>query len=584
MNGHYQHIREQLISLNVDLEDRNKICRVLENKIAVERSRLSRIEAAFADEYSGVIEADLHEHQVESERLQVLSNKLVVEKKGLMEACKALVDAIKESDLNVAAEGRRMRREADEVEEMERKSFRSSHEDRLQRFLAQKASEHKESTGKALRPEFARLQQMHEREMADADSRTKAEERRLQESAQARLEELVREEKEAFEEENKRMTKAIQDTISMELHASDVEHRARIKALQNDLERDLDRYKHVLSTKAEKERSAGQAEVRQAQEACQKRLQELRARHVSEMALLLRDHDDQTKAIKKQAEQSRTALEQQLREESGKVANASKVVLGSKQGDDEVEVFRKEAESVRDKRLQSEIRQLQAETVRLERGWKSKAEEEKNHVLESRSREEKESLRRQRHLTEQISELAVTREQLSQSVRLLNDKCEREAFELAEGQKEIEVYEDGIAAHRVRIRDLQNMHSSRARDDEIACVKRMETLRLRIARLQEVFANKNAQLDKDLSQLDAAHIEEMERLDRQVKEDVARKDDDLDLLRDAVQTEKVKSARLEALCKSTAADATTSTAAALTRGGGGGSSEASRRRDLRSGP
>jgi hypothetical protein len=41
----------------------------------------------------------------------------------------------------------------------------------------------------------------------------------------------------------------------------------------------------------------------------------------------------------------------------------------------------------------------------------------------------------------------------------------------------------------------------------------------------------------------------MEALDRQVKAEVARKDEDLDLLRDAVHSEKVKIARLEKLAK-----------------------------------
>ena len=41
----YQNVREQLISLQVDLDDREKLCGVLEQKIEVERAKLGRIEA-----------------------------------------------------------------------------------------------------------------------------------------------------------------------------------------------------------------------------------------------------------------------------------------------------------------------------------------------------------------------------------------------------------------------------------------------------------------------------------------------------------------------------------------------------------
>jgi len=59
----------------------------------------------------------------------------------------------------------------------------------------------------------------------------------------------------------------------------------------------------------------------------------------------------------------------------------------------------------------------------------------------------------------------------------------------------------------------------------------------------------------------------------QVKANVAQKDEDLELLRDAVQTEKVKISRLEKLIKSNnaASGSGVSVASGSTTGGGGGS-------------
>jgi signal recognition particle GTPase len=55
-NISYQQIREQLINLNVDLEDKSKICKILEQKTKDERNQLSTIEAAFEEKYQAIIE------------------------------------------------------------------------------------------------------------------------------------------------------------------------------------------------------------------------------------------------------------------------------------------------------------------------------------------------------------------------------------------------------------------------------------------------------------------------------------------------------------------------------------------------
>lgn len=55
-NISYQQIREQLINLNVDLEDKSKICKILEQKSKDERNQLGTIESAFEEKYQAIIE------------------------------------------------------------------------------------------------------------------------------------------------------------------------------------------------------------------------------------------------------------------------------------------------------------------------------------------------------------------------------------------------------------------------------------------------------------------------------------------------------------------------------------------------
>ena len=114
--------------------------------------------------------------------------------------------------------------------------------------------------------------------------------------------------------------------------------------------------------------------------------------------------------------------------------------------------MREEAHKDRDRRLQSEIRSLQAESVRLERAWKARAEEEKQYVKDSRDKEEKQSARRQRQLNDENAELMSLKEQLAQDSRRAQESLTSAASELQEVRREIDVYEGGIGALRTYAR------------------------------------------------------------------------------------------------------------------------------------
>ena len=511
----YQGIREQLIALQVDVDDKGKVCEVLEQKVRAERSLLGRIEGDVTEEYQSTIEREMREHQTEMDRLRVLSSRHMHEKKELMEACKVQLEAVKDDEATVQEQAKRLNREADETLELERKSYRANHEERLQKFLASKAVEQKEQTGKALQPEFARLQLMHERELSDVETNALAEERRLRETMQARLEGMVRDEKAAFLDEQRSIGRSRGDAVAAELQAAEREHRLRIHSLQSDLEKDFERYVAGLNAKSDKERKMGQAELRKAQEACHARMQEIRARHLSELQTLLKDHHDQIRELRSDAEHSSKKLERKIRDELSSVEGAG----GSSSSSWEThldETARNEAIAQRDKRIQSEIRTLQAESVRLERAWKVKAEEERTEIGDARNREEKESTKRQRNFTEQISELAVVRESLAQDVRIMNEKVLVLSSELLEGRREIEVYENGISAHRLRLKDMEGTHVSRQRDEEISNDRTLESSKARLDKLGDLLRNREKMLEQELSHLEAAHISEMEKLDAQV--------------------------------------------------------------------
>lgn len=552
----YQNLRETLVALEVDLDDKKKICAHLERKIAQERSKLSTVEADLSADYEELMDSEVSGTQRELEQLRSVSSSLVNEKKEFVKLCQVLVDSIREEERDIAAEGRRLNREALEALDLEKKAFRASHPERLQKFLGSKAQEEKENTEKALQPEFTRLQQMHEREMAEAEHQAKAEERRMREEYQNKLEDLIREEREVHEERQKSVQRNRQQAVSAELEAGEREHRMRVLTAQSDAEKDLNKFKQQLAGKGDKERREGQVEVLTAQENFQQRVHELRARHMSDIAALMKDHDEQVQAVRERAKTSREKAEARLKEDKLGANVASWDADEREEGgpdDDDNDIFtekmREEAHKDRDRRLQSEIRSLQAESVRLERSWKARAAEEKRYVTESRDKEEKEGARRQRQLNEDSAELMSLREQLAQDAHRAQESLTQVASELQESRKEIDVYEGGIGAHRSRIKDMESLSSSRLRDDESSNHSRIEAVRARVERIKGQIASKKAATERELAEMEAHHIKEMEALDKQVKAEVVRKDEDLDLLRDAVHSEKVKIARLEKLVK-----------------------------------
>jgi non-ribosomal peptide synthetase component F len=83
---------------------------------------------------------------------------------------------------------------------------------------------------------------------------------------------------------------------------------------------------------------------------------------------------------------------------------------------------------------------VQAESVRLERVWKSKAAEEREFVLDSRDKEEKESARRHRQLNEETAEVMALHEQMAQDVRRAQDGLATVSAELEDTRREIDVY------------------------------------------------------------------------------------------------------------------------------------------------
>ena len=55
----YQTLREQTVSILVEIEDKEKVCKMLEKKLQSERQKLAAIESRYQEDYTNLIEVFL---------------------------------------------------------------------------------------------------------------------------------------------------------------------------------------------------------------------------------------------------------------------------------------------------------------------------------------------------------------------------------------------------------------------------------------------------------------------------------------------------------------------------------------------
>ena len=261
----YQAIREQLIHLTIELEEKNNVASILTNKIEKERLALGKIELDVSNEYQHVVDEITRDNKVAIDSIMRKTSQLMLEKKELLQICQKNIDDINAAETENSMVTRDMHKQHEYELEQEKKLFRSGQEERLEKYLNLKLNEIKESTAKALQPEINRLQHLHEIELAQVTSRFYQEEKSIKEEFAAVLTERFEKERADMLGQQKQAMLDRQETINAELKASDKEHRILLATLQDDLDNELEKFKILLQEKTDKTRQDGIREVHMVQ-------------------------------------------------------------------------------------------------------------------------------------------------------------------------------------------------------------------------------------------------------------------------------------------------------------------------------
>mmetsp|Transcript_7050 Transcript_7050/g.11807 ORF Transcript_7050/g.11807 Transcript_7050/m.11807 type:complete len:80 (+) Transcript_7050:141-380(+) len=72
----YQSIREQLVTLSVEIDDRSKFCLALEDKVDDERAALTRLEDDIKQDFSQRIESEINRHKNNMAKLMSIATEV----------------------------------------------------------------------------------------------------------------------------------------------------------------------------------------------------------------------------------------------------------------------------------------------------------------------------------------------------------------------------------------------------------------------------------------------------------------------------------------------------------------------------
>lgn len=112
-----------------------------------------------------------------------------------------------------------------------------------------------------------------------------------------------------------------------------------------------------------------------------------------------------------------------------------------------------------------------------------------------------------------------------------------------------QVYQTGIAAQRLRYKDADTLNRMKLEEMECSVESRISQLKEQHSDLIQRTDELRERAAKELDQMRSDHDNELDALDMMVKQNIGRKEEELSLLRDAVETEKIKMSKLEKMVK-----------------------------------
>jgi hypothetical protein len=190
---------------------------------------------------------------------------------------------------------------------------------------------------------------------------------------------------------------------------------------------------------------------------------------------------------------------------------------------------------------------LQTETVRLERQSKKRYDEEKDQMYENMMSELNSIDNRIRMYHQQIIDLQNAKDKYNNSSSESINHLDYINSKLTDLESEIIIYSKGNENQQKRLQDSHVVQRIRIMDTN-------ENINNDIRKYRDQYHNNidymneiNNMTSHEISRMRSQHEDQLDQLDRKIKNDIASLDEEIVLIRDAVHTEKIKKRKFKRL-------------------------------------
>lgn len=299
--------------------------------------------------------------------------------------------------------------------------------------MAAKLFEMKEQTARGLQPEISRLQQLHEREVADVELNARAQELALTQDHNNQLSVTKETERAAAFENRKEMEQRVMLIASKEIKELEDYHRSKCDDLTSIKHTELEKIRRALEMRNEREKSSGLEQIALMKSQMQTTLKALLAQHARDLSALRAD----------------------IVEESGDSMHGGELRPCDSDDEDVGTIDMSKLKNERDKRIQAEIKTLQIESIRQERTLKEQYEAFRKSALIASKEESSVQSVRSRNISARVVELVAKRESLRSAHETLKRAFDADAVDWNAKRSELHVVEANLHEAQAMLRTLE---------------------------------------------------------------------------------------------------------------------------------
>ncbi|CAM9392230.1 unnamed protein product [Ascophyllum nodosum] len=535
----YRAVKDQLVSLSLELEDCSQAVDLLKEALGREQQVAKGLTEQVSTPFRAELEAaDAKEKAVLAEHLETVDKVsrfkgqdmlvMLERKRELSTRAKGLLDQIKEARAETTAAVEEIR-EQGRVEILHAQAIWAQGEDlRREKWMANRTREIRELTLKGLEPEIERIMDKHKAGMEEADCAHHRETQRLRERTFRRAGEVLSEERARLRSRVEQDKRETMETLSERRQALMDKHQTNLERIRKRAAGEAEAQRRWQDEETRRMEGVTAVDVARIRKEEHDRLQEMRLRHAEEMAAASRRKTAALASLARQAEMDREEWDKRAKEEASAVAE---------------EVLDRERERLtteRDKKIDETIRRLQRDRLDFEERFKAEVvaeayRVEEAHAKDLRALKEKQEQWGKRHegCTEALHSLVESRRELALRSREVTVELDLVLLKL---QKAEATAREGSAVARDEETHFLQGHQELMSESR----SRRAELEQRIKSSEDETSGIQIRSKSEISRLREEHDERLERLQREVKEKVANNDENISTLRELVHTESIR--------------------------------------------